>query len=178
MPALIAYYSRADENYFGGTLRYIDKGNTRIAAEILQALTGADIVRLDTKVPYSDDYDAVVAQGKREVEKHFRPEIKPLGVDISDYDVIAVGTPTWWYTMAPAVLTFLSGNDFSGKTVIPFMTNAGWAGTVIKDMTKESKAQTAFAKEFLFDSDGGSNMQTSQAELEQWINEVKSFVNK
>lgn len=104
MPALIAYYSRADENYFGGTLRYIDKGNTQIAAEILQSLTGADIVRLDTKVPYSDDYDAVVAQGKCEVEKHFRPEIKPLGVDISDYDVIAAGTPTWWYTMAPAVL--------------------------------------------------------------------------
>lgn len=104
MPALIAYYSRADENYFGGTLRYIDKGNTQIAAEILQSLTGADIVCLDTKVPYSYDYDAVVAQGKREVEKHFRPEIKPLGVDISDYDVIAAGTPTWWYTMSPAVL--------------------------------------------------------------------------
>ena len=129
---LIAYYSWSN-------------GNTKAIAEALQKATGADIVRLDTKVPYSDDYDAVVAQGKREVEKHFRPEIKPLGVDISDYDVIAVGTPTWWYTMAPAVLTFLSGNDFSGKTVIPFMTNAGWAGTVIKDMTKESKAQTAFA---------------------------------
>ena len=47
MPALIAYYSRANENYFGGTLRYIDKGNTRIAAEILQALTGADMFRIE-----------------------------------------------------------------------------------------------------------------------------------
>lgn len=88
---LIAYYSWSN-------------GNTKAIAEALQKATGADIVCLDTKVPYSDDYDAVVAQGKREVEKHFRPEIKPLGVDISDYDVIAVGTPTWWYTMAPAVL--------------------------------------------------------------------------
>ena len=116
MPALIAYYSRADENYFGGTLRYIDKGNTQIAAEILQALTGADIVRLDTKVPYSDDHDAVVAQGKREVEKHFRPEIKPLGVDISDYDVITVGTPTWWYTMAPAVLILITNKTIDKKS--------------------------------------------------------------
>ncbi len=116
MPALIAYYSRADENYFGGTLRYIDKGNTRIAAEILQSLTDADIVRLDTKVPYSDDYDAVVAQGKREVEKHFRPEIKPLGVDISDYDVIAVGTPSWWYTMAPAVLILITNKTIDKKS--------------------------------------------------------------
>ena len=47
MPALIAYYSRADENYFGGTLRYIYKGNTQIAAEILQALTGADMLRIE-----------------------------------------------------------------------------------------------------------------------------------
>ena len=116
MPALIAYYSRADENYFGGTLRYIDKGNTQIAAEILQSLTGADIVRLDTKVPYSDDYDAVVAQGKREVEKHFRPEIKPLGVDISDYDVIAVGTSTWWYTMSPAVLILITNKTIDKKS--------------------------------------------------------------
>lgn len=88
---LIAYYSWSN-------------GNTKAIAEALQKATGADIVRLDTKVPYFDDHDAVVAQGKREVEKHFRPEIKPLGVDISDYDVIAAGTPTWWYTMSPAVL--------------------------------------------------------------------------
>ena len=118
MPALIAYYSRADENYFGGTLRYINKGNTQIAAEILQSLIGADIVRLDTKVPYSDDHDAVVAQGKREVEKHFRPEIKPLSVDISDYDVIAAGTPTWWYTMAPAVLILITNKTIQKSSII------------------------------------------------------------
>lgn len=51
MPALIAYYSRADENYFGGTLRYIDKGNTQIAAEILQALTGAAGMLKRAKLP-------------------------------------------------------------------------------------------------------------------------------
>lgn len=160
---LIAYYSWSN-------------GNTKAIAEALQKSTGADIVRIDTKQPYSDDYDTTVTQGKRETEKHFCPEIKPLGVSLADYDVIAVGTPTWWYTMAPAVLTFLSENDFSGKTVIPFMTNAGWAGTVIRDMTKESKTQTAFSKEFLFDSDGGSRMQTSRSELDQWINKVKNFI--
>ena len=53
---------------------------------------------------------------------------------VADYDVIAVGTPTWWYTMAPAVKTFLHGQNFAGKTVVPFMTNGGWPGRVIKDM--------------------------------------------
>lgn len=49
-----------------------------------------------------------------------------MEVQTADYDVIAVGTPTGWYTMAPAVLTFLKGQDFKGKTVISFMTNGGW----------------------------------------------------
>lgn len=53
MPALIAYYSRTDENYFGGTLRYIDKGNTQIAAEILQALTGSGWYVEEGKAPRS-----------------------------------------------------------------------------------------------------------------------------
>ena len=74
---------------------------------------------------YKGTYEEVVNQGKREVEKGFMPQIKPLSVNLSDYDVIAIGTPTWWYTMAPAVLTFLTTNDFSEKTVIPFMTNGG-----------------------------------------------------
>ena len=100
---LIAYYSWSN-------------GNTKAIVEALQKATGADIVRLDTKVPYSDDHDAVVAQGKREVEKHFRPEIKPLGVDISDYDVIAVGTPTWWYTMSPAVLILITNKTIDKKS--------------------------------------------------------------
>ena len=53
--------------------------------------------------------------------------------------------PTWWYTMAPAVLTFLTTNDFTGKTVIPFMTNGGWPGHVIKDM-KEKQIKSEVRK--------------------------------
>ena len=60
---------------------------------------------------------------RNEVQRGYEPEIKPLDINIADYDVIAVGTPTWWYTMAPAVKTFLHQQDFTGKTVVPFMTN-------------------------------------------------------
>lgn len=60
--------------------------------------------------------------------------IKPLDADVQNYDVIAVGTPTWWYTMAPAVKTFLNSQKWEGKTVVPFMTNGGWPGHVIKDI--------------------------------------------
>lgn len=73
------------------------------------------------------------------MQRGYEPEIKPLDINIADYDVIAVGTPTWWYTMAPAVKTFLHQQDFTGKTVVPFMTNGGWPGHVIKDMKAACK---------------------------------------
>lgn len=114
-------------------------GNTKRIAERIQASVGGDIVRLEPVTPYEGSYDDVVRQGQEEVERGYKPALKPLGVNVKDYDRIIVGSPTWWYKMAPVVLTFLSGNDFTGKTVIPFMTNAGWPGTVIKDMNDLAK---------------------------------------
>lgn len=153
---LIVYYSWSN-------------GNTKRIAELLQQKTGANIVRIETAVPYTGDYDEVVEQGKREADSGFQPAIKPLDVDLEKYDVIAVGTPTWWYTMAPAVRTFLCSNDFSGKTVIPFMTDGGWPGHVIKDMEKAcAGAKFALPMEVRFDAQGGDRLVTPQEEIDAW----------
>ena len=154
-------------------------GNTKRIAEQLADETGADIVRIETTEPYRGSYEDVVAQGKRDVETGVMPQIQPLSVNPADYDVIAIGTPTWWYTMAPAVLTFLTENDFSGKTVIPFMTNGGWPGHVIKDMKKNCKG-AAFAHEMKiqFDSMGKDHLETPETVITEWIGEVKSDLNK
>ena len=94
-------------------------GNTERIAKILQCTAGGDLWKLDTAEPYRGSYSEVVDQGQWEVERGFEPELKPLGVDPAEYDCIAAGTPTWWYTMAPAVKTFLHQQQFSGKTVPP-----------------------------------------------------------
>ena len=160
---LIVYYSWSN-------------GNTKRIAEELQAATGADMVRIETVTPYVGDYNAVVAQGKREADSGFMPEIKPTGIDISAYDVIAVGTPTWWYTMAPAVLTFLKSTDFSNKTVIPFMTNGGWPGKVIKNMKAACKgAECRLEKEIRFDSEGGDEMVTPEKNVADWVSKVAAL---
>lgn len=152
-------------------------GNTKRIAEMLQEETKADIAVIDTVKPYEGSYDDVVNQGQEEVNRGYMPPIKPLDVNLSDYDVIAVGTPTWWYTMAPAVKTFFNENDLSGKTVIPFMTNGGWPGHVIKDMEKASKGAKCVApKEIQFDSTGGDHLETSEKEIKQWIEEVKKYL--
>ncbi len=159
--SLIVYYSWSN-------------GNTKKIAEMIQKAIGADIVRIDTVIPYSGSYNDVVKQGQDEVNRGYKPKIKPLGIDLENYDTVIAGTPTWWYTMAPAMLTFLTSNNWTGKTVIPFMTNGGWPGHVIQDMKKACKgAKFVHEKEIQFDSEGGDHMVTSQKELAEWIRSLK-----
>lgn len=152
-------------------------GNTGRIAKKLQSVAGGDLLQIDTAVPYSGSYDDVVNQGQAEVERGFEPELKPVTVNLSDYDVIAVGTPTWWYTMAPAVLTFLHSHDFAGKTVVPFMTNGGWPGHVIADMKKAGPgAEFACEMQVQFDSNGGDRLETSEKAIEMWADQVKELL--
>lgn len=153
-------------------------GNTKRIAEKVRETVGGDLVSLELVKPYSDNYDEVVKQGQEEVEHGYKPELKPLGVNLKEYDRIIVGTPTWWYRMTPAVLTFLSDNDFKGKVVVPFMTNAGWPGSVIKDMTtlaEKNGARVENGHEFKFSSNEKhfDRMVTSEKELSQWLESLK-----
>ena len=161
---LIVYYSWSN-------------GNTERVAKMLQHTAGGDLLKIDTAVPYSGSYDDVVAQGQQEVSRGYEPELRPLGVKLADYDIIAVGTPTWWYTMAPAVKTFLHGQDFAGKTVIPFMTNGGWPGHVIRDMKSACPgAKIACEMQVWFDSNGGDHLETPENEIEAWVQRVKALL--
>ena len=75
--------------------------------------------------------------------------------------------------MAPAVRTYLHSQNWEGKTVIPFMTNAGWPGTVIQDMTELcSGAVIRHPMEVKFDSDGGNILETDPETLQKWIAEL------
>ncbi len=165
--ALVVYYSWSN-------------GNTERIAQMAANALGAEAVAIQTTEPYPDDYDETVSLGKREVDEGVEREIEPLGVDLADYDVIAVGTPTWWYTMAPAVLAWFRSSDLSGKTVVPFMTNGGWPGSVIDDMTAEAEdagaADVDCDQEVRFDSQGGANLKTSQRELDSWLADLRDLV--
>ena len=161
---LIVYYSWSN-------------GNTERIAKALQRTAGGELLKIDTAVPYSGSYSDVVEQGQREVERGYEPELKPSGVNIADYDVIAVGTPTWWYTMAPAIKTFLHRNDFTGKTVVPFMTNGGWPGHVIRDMKNACPgAEIACEMQVQFDSNGGDRLETPENRIAAWAQSVKALL--
>ena len=169
MKAIVVYYS-------------FSNGNTKKYAQKLAELLGADIERIDTVVPYppyAGSDSPVVEQGNREVQEGYCPEIKPLTHNISDYDVVAIGTPTWWYTMAPAMLTFLKSQNWNGKTVIPFMTHGGWPGHVIKDIKVNCNgAEFTDTMQIQFDSQGGPELKTKESDIAAWMESVKTRLSE
>ncbi len=134
---LIAYYSRAGENYVSGQIKTLEKGNTEIAAGIIGRLTGADMFRIEQKHPYSKDYNECIAQAQEDRRNNARPELTAFPGSIDKYDVIYLGYPNYWGTMPMAVFTFLEHFDFGGKTIRPFCTHEGSGpGSSIRDIQK------------------------------------------
>ena len=125
MAKLIAFYSRAGENYFGGNYRRVDVGNTEKVAEIIAELTGADTFKIRQKVPYSDDYRKCVEQASTDLKNGARPALTELPESIDKYDEIYLGYPNYCGTMPMAVYTFLESFDWTGKKIYPFCTHEG-----------------------------------------------------
>ena len=152
-------------------------GNTEKIAEQLADACGADLARIETVEPYPEDYDTTVKQAQEEINAGFEPEIEPLEFNPAAYNIVAVGTPTWWYTMAPAVSTFARSVDWSGKTVVPFSTSAGWPGSTNDDIAAAAVGGSAGpGLEATFDSTGGAHMKTPQVDIDTWIESVKRLL--
>ena len=156
---------------------YSMDGNTKQIAEQIQRETGYPLVRLEPAVPYTGTDEEIVAQGQEEVNRGFRPELKPLGFDPEEYDTVIVGTPTWWYTMASPVLSFLSQVDWRRKTLIPFQTHAGWPGHCLEDMEQICQgARVLCPKKIHFSPKQFGRVETPRQELEQWMTQLKTLV--
>lgn len=100
-------------------------GNTRAVAQYIKDATGADVFEIVPSNPYPASYGDVLARGRQELKDNVMPELKTAVPDLAPYGVIFVGSPNWFNTVVPPVMTFLSGRDFTGKTIVPFMTHGG-----------------------------------------------------
>ena len=103
-------------------------GNTRFAAETIAHKADAKLFEIKPKKPYSSDFRACCDEAKPECYgKQLRPIHQVEGLDLSQFDVVFIGTPNWYGTMAPPVRTFLTENASAlmGKTLCLFQTNGG-----------------------------------------------------
>lgn len=151
---------------------YSWSGNTRFAAERIQKLTGGTLFEIKPFKPYPADYGACVDQAKKECREKFTPDLAAAPADFGKYNVVFVGTPNWWSTMAPPVRTFLTRNDFRGKTVIPFVTHGGGGMADCERDMQKACPNAEFRKGGAF---SGSSIRSAGSALEQWIGKVAAI---
>ena len=131
---LLAYFSRAGENYFNGGRKRLSVGNTEVVAGMIGRLAGCDVHRIEAADPYPDAYDPTVERNVREQNADARPAIANPLASIERYDTVILGSPIW-NVRAPMIMsTFVEGLDFAGKTVHPLTTYAmSGLGTTERD---------------------------------------------
>ena len=122
---LIAFFSRADENYFGGAMRYIKVGNTEIVCNLMKGMIDADTFRIEMKEPYSPVYMTCIEEAKKHLREKARPELVRYPDSLEEYDTVILAYPNYWGTIPMAVATFLERYAFTGKTILPLCTNEG-----------------------------------------------------
>ena len=123
-----AFATEGEKKMKTAVVYYSWSGNTRFAAETIAKKAGADLFEIKAETPYNNDFGKCCDEAKPECNgKKLRP-IKPIeGLDLAKYDVVFVGSPNWWGTMAPPVRTWVtqSKDALKGKTVCLFQTHGG-----------------------------------------------------
>ena len=163
---LIAFFSRADENYFGGAMKYVKVGNTEIVCNDMKDMIEADIFKIEMKNPYSPVYMTCIDEAKKDLRENARPDLSNYLESIDEYDTVILAYPNYWGTMPMVVVTFLEKYDFSGKTILPLCTNEGSGmGSSERDIKKY--ASGAEVKSGLPIT--GSQAANAKASVEKWL---------
>ena len=125
---LVAYFSRAGENYNVGT---VSEGNTAKLAREIAVQTGGDLFEIVPETAYPVSYEEMLDVATKERTNDERPAIQSTIENFDSYDTIFIGYPIWWGDLPMILHSFMESYDFTGKTVIPFNTHegSGQAGT-------------------------------------------------
>jgi flavodoxin len=157
--------------------------NTKAIAEIIHKNVGGKLVALELEKPYPENYQAIVQQVVTENETGFLPPLKTKIDSIQNYEAVFVGFPTWGMKLPPPIKSFLKQYDLSGKTVIPFNTNAGYGiGTsfeTVKKLCKNSQVLEGFTMKGGIERDGvyfvikDEKAKEAENKVKQWLRNIK-----
>ena len=167
---LIAFFSRADENYNVGT---VEVGNTEIMAGFMKDYLGSnsDTFKIDPVNAYPADYKECTEVATEEKNSNARPEFKG-NIDISNYDTIFIGYPIWWGDVPMIINTFLEKYDFSGKTIIPFCTHEGSGNAGTFTSLKSKMSSSTVNTNGLAIRGKQAREESSRSTVESWLKEL------
>lgn len=157
--------------------------NTKAIAEMIHRNVGGTLVPLELEKPYPKNYQQTVKQVVEENETGYLPPLKTKIDSIEKYDMVFLGFPTWDMKMPPPMKSFLHQYNLSGKTVIPFNTNAGYgvgsSFQTVKELCPDSKVLEGFEIKGGIERDGvlfvmeGKKGKEAEIKVEDWLQKIK-----
>ncbi len=145
-------------------------GNTAKLAKDLSVAADASMYEILPAVPYErKDLNWMDKKSRSTLEMQdpdCRPELADTDAPVADAEVVFLGFPIWWYREPSIVDSFLDAYDFSGKTLVPFLTSGGSdLGEGQERIEKLAKgARVLRGKRF--------SARASEKELKAWISEL------
>ena len=165
--ALVVFFSHAGDNYSVGNIK---EGNTKIVADYICELTGADQFEIVTHKYDGMAYKPLCDLAQEEQIKDERPAFEGKLENLEQYDVIFIGGPVWWGTYPQVMFTFFDTYDLNGKTIYPFTTHEGSGlGSCVSDLRK-TYPRADIKKGF---SIYGHEVRTGKSKVETWIKSLE-----
>lgn len=164
--SLIVFFSRKGENYPEVNLTV---GYTQVIAQYIRDRVDADVFEVIPQDPYPEDYDAVVRRNQREEDADARPAFAGPLPDVSEYQSIFIGYPTWNMQMPMVMRTFLDSVDLNGKTIIPFNTNAGYGVGNSVEVIRRQWPDASVLQEFEVN---GADAERSRKAVNRWLEKI------
>ena len=163
--ALVVFFSHAGDNYAVGN---IEVGNTKIVADYISEITGADQFEIVTHKYDGMAYTPLINLAQEEARKGELPPYEGEIADLSQYDTVFIGGPVWWGTYPQVMFTFFKNheNDLKGKTVIPFTTHEGSGLANCVEDVKEAFPGANVTKGF---SIYGHEVRSEKNKVEKWL---------
>lgn len=168
MKIAIAYFTYEGENNWSGDSSDRSASSTRTMAEYVQKAVGGDLIPIEPAEAYPADYESTLARARAEAEQDARPALVDTP-DLSAYDVVFLGFPSWMGTMPRPVWTLLETADLANKLVAPFCTNEGSgmarAESDIAALAPAARRARGLALE-------GKSVPRSEARVAEWAQKV------
>ena len=165
--SIVIFFSHAGDNYSVGI---IDTGNTKIVADYISEITGADQFEIVTHKYDGMAYTPLIELAKKEVAAGELPPYEGTAPDLSGYDTVFIGGPVWWGTYPQVMFTLFKDINLDGKTVIPFTTHEGSGLASCANNVRKAFPKAKVTGEF---SIYGHEVRSGKAKVEKWLKGLK-----
>ncbi|MGM9736089.1 MAG: flavodoxin [Candidatus Cryptobacteroides sp.] len=167
MNAIVIFFSHAGDNYGVGN---IEVGNTKIVADYISEITGADQFEIVTHKYDGMAYEPLTKLAREEARNGELPPYEGEVPDLSEYDTVFIGGPVWWGTYPQVMFTLFKDINLDGKIVIPFTTHEG---SGFADCVKDVKAAFPGATVKGAFSIYGHEVRSGRAQVEKWLDGIR-----